>query len=176
MGRLRESIRDRVSDYSAVDAAENILSFRRPLYSAKDFTKSPGAAAMELVNQAAEHIKNVDDHAAERHARAETLVKQAIEQLKIAHVRVQSADKLEKECSVKVQDAEKLLEQASSRIAAVEAELSAAKQRAKAAERRANEAENALKHIEEALRTRIVEKIPGPISISQVATLRRNQK
>ena len=169
MGGLRGYIWDQVSDHSAVDAAENILSFSRPLHSTKNFTRSPGTAAIELVNQAAARIRDVDDYAAERQARAETLAKQAIEKLKIAHVRVQSADRLEKECSAKVQDAEKLLERASSRIAAVEAELSAAKQRVKAAETRANEAEDALKHIEEALRTQILGKIPEPISASEVA-------
>ena len=166
MGRFREYIRDQISDYSAVDATENILNFGHPLYSAKNSTKSPGAAAMELVNQAAERIRNVDDYAAERQARAEALAKQAIEKLKIAH---QTADGLKKEYSMKIKDVEKLLERASSHIAAVETELSTAKQRAKAAEMRAIETENALKHIEEALRTRILENMPGPVSNSEIA-------
>ena len=169
MDRLREYIWDQVSDGGPVHATENILSFRHPLYSANNLTKSPGAAAIELVNQAAERIRNVDDYAAERQVRAEALATQAIEKLKIAHVRVQSADRLKTEYSVKIQHVEKLLERASSRISAVEAQLVAAKERAKTAEMRANEAENALKHIEEALRTRILEKIPGPVSYSEVA-------
>lgn len=172
MGKLRDYILDQASgeDVDEVDGAENVLSFRRPLSSVKDFTKGPGAAAFALINQAAERIKNIDDCAAERQARADALVKQAIERLKIAHFKVQSADKFKTECTVKIQDADKLLERASSHIVALEKELSVAKQRAKAAEMRANEAENVLRHLEEALRTRIVEKMPAPGSIYDVAS------
>ncbi len=172
MSRLREYIRDQdlevYEDYE-VAVTENVLSFRHPLNSAKNLTKSPGPAAIALVNQAAERIKNIDDYIAERQARAETLVKQAIAKLKTAHVKVQSADRLRTECTIRIQDADRLLERASSRIAAIEAELSAVTQRAKAAEIRADEAENALNHIEEALRIRIIEKIPARSSPSEVA-------
>ena len=85
---LREHMRDHIANYSAVDSAENILDFRRPPNSAKN----PGAAALDLVYQAAELIGDVDNYAAEREARAETLAKQAIEKLKIADDRVRSAE------------------------------------------------------------------------------------
>jgi len=43
-------------------------------------------------------------------------------------------------------------------LASTEGQLAAALQRAKAAELRANEAENALKRVEETIRTKILEK------------------
>jgi exonuclease VII large subunit len=169
---LRGHMRDHVANSSMVDSADNILNFQRPPYSAKN----PGAAALDLVYQAAELIGDVDNYAAERQARAENLAKQAIEKLKIADDRVRSAesarraaeaeikefsDRVEKELSVRLQEIEEAMEQTASRIAATEAQLSAAEQRARTAEIRANEAENALKRIEEAIRTRILAKMPA---------------
>ena len=167
---LRGHMRDHVANSSMVDSADNILNFQRPPYSAKN----PGAAALDLVYQAAELIGDVDNYAAERQARAENLAKQAIEKLKIADVRSaesgrraaeaeikEFSDRVEKELSVKLQKVEEAMEQTASRIAATEAQLSAAEQRARSAEMRANEAENALKRIEEAIRSRIIAKMPG---------------
>src|ERR1035437_6645569 len=177
---LREHMRDHIANSSMVDSADNILNFQRPPYSAKN----PGAAALDLVYQAAELIGDANNYAAERQARAENLAKQAIEKLKIADDRVRSAesarraaeaeikefsDRVEKELSVRLQEIEEAMEQTASRIAATEAQLSAAEQRARTAEIRANEAENALKRIEEAIRSRILAKMPGNSS-RRVAT------
>ncbi len=166
---LREHMRDYIANQGEPDSAENVLSFRHPPNSASN----PGAAALDVVCQAAELIQDVDNYAAERQARAETLATQAIEKLKIAHDCVRSAesrafaaearmkefsDRIEKEFSVRVQQIEAGMERAASRMAATEEQLSAAEQRARNAEMRAAEAEKALKHIEETIRTRILEK------------------
>jgi exonuclease VII large subunit len=177
---LREHMRDHIANHGALDSAENVLSFQ----SSPNSKMNPGAAALDVVYQAAELIRDVDNYAAERHARAETLARQAIEKLKIAHDCVQSAesrrlaaeaeikefsDRVGKELSVKLQKIEEAMEQTASRIAATEAQLSAAEQRARTAEMRANDAENALKRIEEAIRSRILAKMPGNSS-RRVAT------
>jgi len=161
---LRGYMRDHVANSSMVDSADNILNFQRPPYSAKN----PGAAALDLVYQAAELIGDVDNYAAEKQARAANLAKQAIEKLKIADDRVRSAESVRltaeaeiKELSDRLREAEKVMEQMASRMAATEAQLSTAEQRAGTAELRANEAEDALKRIEEAIRTQILEKIPS---------------
>jgi chromosome segregation ATPase len=169
---LRDHMRDHIANHSALDSPENVLSFQ----SSPNSKMNPGAAALDVVYQAAELIRDVDNYAAERHARAETLARQAIEKLKIAHDCVQSAesrrlaaeaeikefsDRVGKELSVKLQKIEEAMEQTASRIAATEAQLSAAEQRARTAEMRANDAENALKRIEEAIRSQILAKMPG---------------
>ena len=169
---LRGHMRDHIANHSALDSVENVLSFQR----SPNSKMTPGAAALDVVYQAAELIRDVDNYATERNARAETLARQAIEKLKIAHDCVQSAesrrlaaeaeikefsDRLENELSVRLQEVEKVVEQTASRIAATEAQLSAAEQRAITAEARATEAENALRRIEEAIRTQILEKRLG---------------
>jgi chromosome segregation ATPase len=164
---LREHMRDHIGNHSALDSAENVLSLRRPPNS----ETSPGAAVLNLIYQAADLIRDVDDYAAERQARAETLAKQAIEKVEIAEARVQSAESGRlaaeaetKEFSDRLQEVEKVMEQTASCIAATEAQLSAAEQRARTAEMRADEAEDALKRIEEAIRTQILEKRFGDSS------------
>jgi chromosome segregation ATPase len=169
---LQEHMRDHIANSSALESPENVLSFRCPPNSETD----PGAAALNLVYQAAEHIRDVDDCPAERQDRAETLAKQAIEMLEIAEARVRSAesarlaaeaeikefsDRVEKELSIKLQEVEEAMEQTASRIAATEAQLSTTEQRARTADMRADEAENTLKRIEEAIRIQILEKMPG---------------
>src|ERR1039458_8164643 len=78
---LREHMRDHIANHSALDSAENVLSFQR----SPNSKINPGAAALDVVYQAAELIRDVDNYATERNARAETLARQAIEKLKIAH-------------------------------------------------------------------------------------------
>jgi len=177
---LQEHMRDHIANSSALESPENVLSFRCPPNSETD----PGAAALNLVYQAAEHIRDVDDCPAERQDRAETLAKQAIEMLEIAEARVRSAesarlaaeaeikefsDRVEKELSIKLQEVEEAMEQTASRIAATEAQLSTAEQRARTADMRADEAENTLKRIEEAIRIQILEKMPGNVRRTAIA-------
>ena len=158
---LQDYMRAHIGNHSAAGSAENKLGLRRPPNS----EMSPGAAVLNLINQAADVLRDIDDHAAERHARAETLAKQAIEKVEIAEARVRSAEsgRLEaeaetKEFSDRLREVEKVMEQTASRIAATEGQLSAAEQRARTAEMRADEAEDALKRVEEAIRTQILEK------------------
>ena len=169
---LQEYMRDYIANSNVAKSADNILSFKHQSQSAKN----PGAAVLDLVNQAAELVGEVDNYAAERQARAEELARQTIEKLKIADDHVRSAesarraaeaeikqfsDRIEKEVSIKVQEIEKTIEQMAFGIAASEARLSAAEQRAINAELRANEAENSLERIEEAIRTQILAKMPA---------------
>ena len=172
---LREYMRDYLANSTVAKSADNILSFKHQSQSAKN----SGAAVLDLVNQAAELVGEVDRLAAERHARAEELARQTIAKLKIADDHVRSAesarlaaeaemkqfsDRIEKEVSTKVQEIEKAIEQMALGIAASEERVSAAEQRAISAELRANEAENALERIEEAIRTQILEKQFGDFS------------
>jgi predicted nucleic acid-binding Zn-ribbon protein len=68
------------------------------------------------------------------------------------------SDRVEKQLNGRVQELEKEMERLVPRLASTEGQLAAALQRAKAAELRANEAENALKRVEETIRTKILEK------------------
>lgn len=149
-------MRDRIGNDRPVDPAKNILSFQRPLPSAENSTRTiSGATALDLVCQAAEIIRNTNDRAAERQACAETFAKQAIEELKIAHARVRSAESKQqateaalKNLIVKVDNLEKSMERAISHLAVADAQVAAAEQRTRTAE-------CALKRIDAAFSTRI---------------------
>jgi hypothetical protein len=148
--------------------AENVLNFGRLRHS----SENPSAAALNLVHQLAEVIGEATDYTAEVQARAEALAKQAVEKARSAQVSIQSAEraaeakmkefseKVEESFNIKMQEFENIIEQMSSRLNDAKVQLSNAEQRRKTAEVRATEAENALKCIEEAIRTRIMTKIP----------------
>ncbi len=99
------------------------------------------STALGLVCQAAEIIKNVDDHAAETQALAETLAEKALEELKAAQARVRTAESKQqateanlRDLMSKVQEVEVALERVVSRLAVAEEQVSTAEQRARLAQ------------------------------------------
>ena len=112
------------------------------------------STALELVCQAAEIIKNVDDRAADNRAMAEALAEKAVEALRTAQARARAAEAKQqateadlKGLIAKVEDMERTIDQAISRAAVAEEQMSAA-------EKRARTAESALIRIEKALGAR----------------------
>jgi hypothetical protein len=133
---------------------ENVLSFARS--SATDC----GTTALNLVYQAAEVFSSMEDHARETEARAQSLCKSAVERLKLAAERIETAERERREiiteADCKLQDALRALKQAQSRMAAAEDQLTAMEFRAQAAEAEAREAKQALALVEEAIRRRLL--------------------
>jgi hypothetical protein len=168
----QEQMQADIANSGAPDAAESIITPGSSLYP----PKNPGAATLDLVTRAAEVIGNIDNYAAQKQARAEALVVQAIGKIKIAEDRVRSAELVrraaqadiqefkettEKAFSDRIEELKHATELAASRMSNAEAKLSAAEQRTKKAEMRAIEAEKALKRIEEMVRTRILPRLPS---------------
>ena len=139
---------------ATVGGSENVLSFA--VSSAPDC----GTTALNLVYQAAEVFSNMEDHARETEARAQSLCKSAVESLKLAENRIGTAERARREiideADRKLQDASKALKQAQSRIAAAEDQLTAVEFRAQAAEAEARHAKQALALVEEAIRSRLL--------------------
>ena len=161
---LREYMRAHIANSVVPESAENNQKRGRP----PNPETGLGAEALHIVNKAAEFIADIDKSAAEKEARAETLATQAIQRLEIADGRVRSAESARlaakaeiNELSDKLQQALMAMEQMASRMSDAEAKLSAAEQQTKTAEMRANDAENALKRIEEVVRTRILPRLPS---------------
>jgi len=167
---LREHMRDHIANFPAHDIEEDKTESAHP-HSAKN----SGSAILDLISQAAELIGDVDRYATERESRAESLAEKAIDELKVAYERVRSADaarrvaeaevkeitdRLEK-VEIRLQQATKLIERMASLVAATEARLATAEQQATTAEARANEAQDVLRDVEEAIRSRILGKMPG---------------
>ena len=138
----------------SVGRDENVLSFARP--SAPDC----GTTALNLVYQAAEVFSSMEDHARETEARAQSLCKSAVERLKLAEKRIESAERARREivneADCKLRDASRALKQAQARIEAAEDQLAAVELRAQAAEAQAREAKQALALVEEAIRRRLL--------------------
>jgi hypothetical protein len=132
----------------------DVLSF------ARSSAPNCGTTALNLVYQAAEIFSSIEDHARETEARAQSLCKSAVERLKVAEKRIETAEhaRLEiiNEADCKLQDASRALKQAQSRIVAAEDQLTAVEFRAQAAEAEAREAKQALALVEEAIRRRLL--------------------
>jgi hypothetical protein len=130
----------------------NVLSFPRLL--------DAGATALDLVYQAADVFRTIEEHAQATEARAHSLCKSASERIRLAEMRAEAAERAQRELIInaehRLQDASRSLEQARSRINAQQDRLTAAEFRAQAAEADAREARQALALVEEAIRRRLL--------------------
>src|SRR5882757_5060168 len=132
---LRERFRNPVVDEPDVNG--NILNFSRA-----EPATDQSATVLELVDQAAEVVTGIEDHARQIEARAQSLVKSALEKMQLLENQVVSA----------ADD----LRMAQSRLDTTEDQLLNAEQRAEAAEARERELQYALSRIEEAIRKRLL--------------------
>ena len=133
---------------------ENVLSLAR--LSVPD----SATTALDLVYQAAEVFRSMEDHARETEARARSLCKSALERLRLAETRTEAAEQAQREAiaeaECRLQDASRALAQAQLRSEAAEDQLTAVEFRAQAAEAEAREAKQALALVEEAIRRRLL--------------------
>ena len=155
---LREHMRDRVSTAASIDP-DNLLSFPPRASASSDST----TAALDLVSEAAETIRTIQERATQSEARAALLAEHAIEKLRLAEARIQSAETARREAEENLQraaerleDTEEELERTGFRIRAAEAELARAEDRIKATEARALTAERAFKQLEQAIRAQLI--------------------
>jgi hypothetical protein len=139
---------------ASVGRDENVLGFSPASASDK------GATALDLVYQAADVFRSMEDHARETEARAQSLCTNALERLRLAEVRAEAAERAQRDFIVtaerKLQDACKALQHAQSCIEAQKDKLTAAEIRAEVAEAEAREAKEALALVEEAIRKRLL--------------------
>jgi hypothetical protein len=133
---------------------ENVLSFHPA--SAHD----KGAAALDLVDQAADVFRSMEEHARETEARAQSLCTSALERLRLAEMRAEAAERAQREfvttAEHKLKEACRALERAQSCIEAQKDKLTAAEFRAEVAEAEARQAREALALVEEAIRQRLL--------------------
>jgi hypothetical protein len=144
---------------TSVEEDENVLSFCSPS------TPDKGATALDLVYQAADVFRSMEEHARETEARAQSLCASALERLRLAEMRAEAAERAQHELIVtaehKLQEASRALEQAQSRIEVQEDQLTATEVRAQMAEAEARKAKEALALVGEAIRKRLASRKPG---------------
>jgi chromosome segregation ATPase len=139
---------------ASVSTDENDLSFRWPSGTDR------GAAALELVQQAADVFRGMERRARETEARAQSLCNSAIEKVRRAETRAEAAERAHRSLVIEAEDklrqASSALEEARSRLADKEDQLTAMEFRAQAAEAEAREVKQALALVEEAIRRRLL--------------------
>ena len=142
----------------SVSREQNVLNFARPS------VPDSGTAALNLVYEAAEIFRSMEDYARETEARAQSLCKSALERLKLAEMRTEAAERARREliteAECKLQDASRALKQAQSRVETAEDRLTAVEFRAEAAEAEVRETKQALTLVEEAIRRRLLRANP----------------
>lgn len=161
--RFDEPASDPEGDFARESGIDNVLKFPAP-------ERDSGAAALELIYQAADLFAGIEDRARDTEARARALCASAIERLRLAEQRVEAADSARREViqdtGRKLQDVSRTLKLAQQRIDAAEARAQAAESRALAAEAAAQDARRALARVEAAIRSRLlgeaVEEAPMP--------------
>ena len=118
------------------------------------------SAALDLVYQAAEMFRDLQDGARETEARAHSLCRAASEKVRSAEARAEVAEQAHRELMLaadeKLQDASRALAQAQSNICIQEDKLLASKFRAQKAEAEVREVKQALALVEEAIRKRLL--------------------
>ena len=155
--RANQQLRDDIWDYRSKSPAgedENILSF------APSVTKDYGTTALNLVHQAAEIFKGMENQARETEAHAQSMCESFAEKLRLAEKQRDSAERARREVvnelNGKLQDISKALQQAHSRITIMEEQAIAAEFRAQAVEAKLYQANQELGAIEEAIRKRLL--------------------
>jgi hypothetical protein len=123
-------------------------------------TTDRGAVALDLVYQAADVFRAMEEKARATEARAKSLCDSAIDKVRRAEARAEAAERDQRSVLLnaeeKLRDASKALEQAKSRLEAKEDQMIAIEFRAQAAEAEAREARQALALVEEAIRRRLL--------------------
>ena len=118
------------------------------------------SVALDLVHQAADAFRGLQERASETEARAQSLCKQAAEKVRQAEMRAQAAERAYRELTAaadqKLADAYRALEQARANASAQMDKQVAAEYRAQRAEVEAHEAKRALDLVEQAIRRRLL--------------------
>ena len=161
---LKEHMRSHVAGRSAsVSSIDEHSNFRHAAPRGPREPRVERTTALDLVYQAADAIRDIEERASTSEANAQSLAKRAIEELQAAERRIETAESGRRvaesqlhEANERLQQAERILERAESRIQALDVERAAAEQRAKAAEKRAAETEAEMQRVEKAIRTRLL--------------------
>jgi hypothetical protein len=122
-------------------------------------------AALELVSQAAEVIKGIENHASESEKHVRSIADKALQKLQLAESRIeeletelQSAQACIREARVKIKESADSANFERSRLEAAERKMCQIEMRARTAEAQAKENANTVGRIEEAIRVQILEK------------------
>ena len=145
-----------------VSSSERVFNFPGSTPSA---TSKGRVAALDLVSQAVEVIKGIENHANESEKHVRSIADKAIQRLQLAESRIeeletelQSAQVCIREARVKIKESVESANFERSRLEAAERKMCQIEMRARTAEAQAKENANMVARIEEAIRVQILEK------------------
>ena len=155
MNWLETQIKDQIAGRIQTEQSKSIVNFpKMPSGSFSDHAE----AALNLVSEVAEAMKDAESRAAERVARAERLVNSAAEKLRLAQAHSERAEAMQRESEAEVVNLKTELKKAQAECALKATALVAAEDRAGTAEKRADDAQTALERVVHALRTQLPRK------------------
>jgi len=153
---------DRLYDLPPIAPSEGVLHF--PSTPPSTATRGCGAA-LDLVYQAAEVIKGIENHANEAEKYARGVADNALRKLQLAEKRIeeletelQSAQACISEARVKIKESDEARKVERSCLEAADRQICQIEMRARTAEAQARENANAVARIEQAIRTQILAK------------------
>jgi hypothetical protein len=159
MQRLREDTCHHMADSASNFSGRQIAGFNQQH---RFSVTNEGSVALDLVNQAAEVIRDLEDRAAEREARAEAIGELARQVVERAEQRIRVAEEQVVATAARAEAlgelAHQSIERAKHRISEIETMLRAAEDRAKIAEAQAKEAKAALIAVQNAIRNKVLNK------------------
>jgi hypothetical protein len=134
--------------------------YRGNVYADSEPAPYEATAALDLVYQAADAFRALQDRVRETEARAQSLRRETSERVRRAEMRAEAADQdyrqLMAAVDCKLKDASRALEQAQANIKAQTEKLTAAEFRAQEAEAETRAAKQALVLVEETIRRRLL--------------------
>jgi hypothetical protein len=159
-----QRLRERLENQRCVSTAVKSEELRRLPSSHRPTASGDGGKALDLVNHAAEVLRDIEDRACETERRARSIAERAIEKLKLAERRItelevekRAAEDSLAEAHVKIQKTAEALHLERLRVKAAEDLVAQIELRAAAAETHAGESENALARLEYAIRTQLLQ-------------------
>lgn len=162
---LNKHMRDHLSNSARIGLDDRVLSFPGvpSATTNKDGEAKDGEIALDLVYQAAEMVRSIENRANEFESRARGLAEEATEKLKLAERHIhdleaqqRAAETCIQQAHIKLQEAGEALKRERARVQAAENRLPQLEMRARSAEARAQECEHALARIEDAIRSQIL--------------------
>jgi chromosome segregation ATPase len=170
---LNKHMRDHLSNSVQIEPGDKVFNFPGV---ATTTTNGDGGTALDLVYQAAEMVRSIENRANEFETRARGLAEEATEKLKLAERHIhdletqqRAAETCIQQAHLKLQEAGEALKRERARVQAAENRLPQLEMRARSAEARAQECENALSRIEDAIRTQILGQRPPASKKSSMA-------
>lgn len=157
---LHKHLQTHLPNSARIEPTDRVLSFPS---STPSNTNRDGGAALDLVHQAAEMVRSIENCANEFESHARGLAEEATERLQRAEKHIQDLEAKQRATDAAIQKAYLMLQEAGetlkkerARVEVAENKLPQLEMRARSAEARAQECANALSRIEDAICSQIL--------------------